>query len=386
VGRDPIVLSSAAAPSDLITALKDALWGSGPAVFCHDPRRDPVLRGDIPYEAALVIETSGTTGSPKQVWLSKEAILSSAHTTSRAAGPEGVWWSALPAHYIAGMQVIVRSLAAGHHPIGADEGQGVVEKFAAALPQFVKAKGEGLAVYCSVVPAQLSDLLAALGRGRIDSDGLGVFDRMLVGGQRIETRLIDRAEAMGLKVTRTYGSAETAGGCVWDGAPLEGVSLEMWDGRVAISGPMLAGGYVGGDELTKEAFSQHEGKRWFLTRDLGEIRDGELHITGRVDDVIISGGVKVSLAEVERVIREDCGIDDAVVVSRAHSRWGEVPVVVTTRECDLEHLRRVTSGLLGVAAQPDAVVVVDEIPQLSSGKPDRKGLAEYAATALTYDG
>ena len=60
--------------------------------------------------------------------------------------------------------------------------------------------------------------------------------------------------------------------------------------------------------------------------------------------------------------------------------------MVTTRECDLERLRRVTSDLLGVAAQPDAVVVVDEILQLSNGKPDRKGLSEYAATALTYDG
>ncbi len=385
MGRDPIVLSSAAAPSDLITALKDALWASGPAVFCHDPRRDPVLRGDIPDEAALVIETSGTTGSPKQVWLSKEAVLSSARATSRAAGPEGVWWSSLPAHYIAGMQVIVRSLVAGRDPIGAATGQGVVEKFAAALPQLIKAKGEGLPVYGSVVPAQLSDLLAALDHGHIDSDVLRVFDRVLVGGQRIEARLIDRALAVGLRVTRTYGSAETAGGCVWDGVPLEGVSLETWEGRVAISGPMLAGGYVGDDELTKETFSHRDGKRWFLTRDLGEIRSGELHITGRMDDVIISGGVKVSLAEVERVIREDCGIDDAVVVSRAHSRWGEVPVVVTTSACDLERLRRVTSGLLGVAAQPDAVVVVDEILQLSSGKPDRKGLSEYAATALTYD-
>jgi O-succinylbenzoic acid--CoA ligase len=261
-----------------------------------------------------------------------------------------------------------------------------VEKFVAALPQLIKAKGEGLAVYCSVVPAQLSDLLAALDHGHIDSDALRVFDRMLVGGQRIETRLIDRAEAMGLTATRTYGSAETAGGCVWDGVPLDGVSLETWDGRVAISGQMLAGGYVGDDELTKETFSHRDGKRWFLTRDLGEIRRGELHITGRVDDVIISGGVKVSLAEVERVIRDACSIDDAVVVSRAHGKWGEVPVVVTTRECDLEHLRRVTSGLLGVAAQPDAVVVADEIPLLSSGKPDRKGLSEYAATALTYDG
>ena len=385
MGSDPVLVSSAAPVPELVNALRNALWGEGPAVFCYDASKPPVLRGPVPREAAVVVETSGTTGTPKQVWLSRDAVLSSAYTTSQAAGPAGLWWLALPTPYIAGLQVVVRSLAAGYEPIVASAGLDIVRKLQESLPQLKKAKAEGIPLYCSLVPTQLSQLIHAIEKADLDSDSLSIFDRVLVGGQRVEPQLLEKAETSGLTVTRTYGSAETAGGCVWDGVPLEEVSLQIVNGRVALSGPMLAGGYIGDGDQSRESFIERDGERWFVSRDLGEIRDGLLLVTGRLDDVIISGGVKVSLAEVERVVRDQGGVGDAIVVSIPDSHWGEVPVVVSTHECDLDSIRSLVKAGIGPAAQPKHVVTVDAIPLLPSSKPNRQAIQDLASQRLTYD-
>lgn len=385
MGSDPVLVSSAAPLPEFVGALKDALWGEGPAVFCYDALKLPVLRGPVPREAAVVVETSGTTGTPKQVWLSKDAVLSSARATSHAAGPAGLWWLALPTHYIAGLQVVVRSLVAGYEPIVASAGLDIVGKLQESLPQLKKAKAEGISLYCSLVPTQLAQLIDAVEKADLDSDSLAMFDRILVGGQRVEPQLLERAEASGLAVTRTYGSAETAGGCVWDGVPLGGASLDIVDCRVALSGPMLAGGYIGDEDQSRESFIERDGQRWFVSRDLGEILDGLLVVTGRLDDVIISGGVKVSLAEVERVVREQGGVGDAIVVALPDSHWGDVPVVVSTHGCDLDSIRSLVKAGIGPAAQPKHVVTLDAIPLLPSGKPYRQAIQALATQRLTYD-
>jgi len=386
MGSDPVLVSSSAPLSELVDSLTEALWRGGPAIFCFDASKPAVLHGPVPAEAAVVVETSGTTGAPKQVWLTKDAILSSAHTTARAAGAEGVWWLALPTHYIAGLQVVVRSLLAGHEPVVSPQGLDTVSKLREVLPKLREATAKGVPLYCSLVPTQLAQLVDAVEAGKLEAHDLALFARIFVGGQRIDTSLLERAHAVGAVVTRTYGAAETAGGCVWDGEALDEVSLDIVDGRVAISGPMLAGGYLGDDTLSREAFPERGGKRWFLSRDFGSIDDGHLVVNGRMDDVIISGGVKVSLDDVERVVREQAGVSDAIVVSTANSHWGEVPVVVTTSQCDLEQLRIAVREALGPAAQPQSVLSLDDIPLLPSGKPDRRAIRERVTQRLAYDG
>ena len=385
MGSDPVLVSSSAPLSELVDALTEALWRRGPAIFCFDASKPAVLHGPVPAEAAVVVETSGTTGAPKQVWLTKDAILSSAHTTARAAGAEGVWWLALPTHYIAGLQVVVRSLLAGHEPVVSPQGLDTVSKLREVLPKLREATAKGVPLYCSLVPTQLAQLVDAVEAGKLEAHDLALFARIFVGGQRIDTSLLERAHAVGAVVTRTYGAAETAGGCVWDGEALDEVSLDIVDGRVAISGPMLAGGYLGDDTLSREAFPERGGKRWFLSRDFGSIDDGHLVVNGRMDDVIISGGVKVSLDDVERVVRKLAGVSDAIVVSTADSHWGEVPVVVTTTQCDLEQLRIAVREALGPAAQPQSVITLDDIPLLRSGKPDQRAIRELVTQPLAYD-
>jgi O-succinylbenzoic acid--CoA ligase len=127
---------------------------------------------------------------------------------------------------------------------------------------------------------------------------------------------------------RTYGSSETAGGCVYDGIPLDGVDVRIVDGEVQVSGPTLADGYLGDPARTAAAFVRDEaGVRWYRTGDAGRF-DGRLTVTGRRDNVIVSGGVNVSLDRVERIVRTLPGFVDAVVVPVADERWGEASIVV----------------------------------------------------------
>jgi O-succinylbenzoic acid--CoA ligase len=222
------------------------------------------------------------------------------------------------------------------------------------------------------VPAQLARLVEA---APDDLDVVRRFDRILVGGQATPAPLVERARRLGLAVTRTYGSSETGGGCVYDGAPIGATRVRVVDGEVQLSGDVLAWGYLDDAERTARAFRTDDAaRRWYRTGDTGELVDGLLLVTGRLDDVIISGGLKVSLAAVERLLHDLGGFGELVVTSEPHERWGEVPVLVSTVDAPLEAARPVIVERLGRAAVPARVVVVDELPRLSSGKPDRVGI------------
>jgi O-succinylbenzoic acid--CoA ligase len=182
----------------------------------------------------------------------------------------------------------------------------------------------------------------------------------------------------GLRLTRTYGASETCGGCVYNGVPIGNTEIAIIDGRIELSGSVIAEGYLDDPRRTAFSFPEHDGRRWYRTDDTGAMHHGSLAVTGRIDDVIISGGLKVSLAEVESVVRELPGLADSVVVAAPHPEWGEVPVVVGTATMGLKELRREVALRLGPAASPDRMLLIDELPLLPSGKPDRLAIAALA--------
>ncbi len=361
-------------PARVFAALTAALSGDGPAILPAEAAGMdvPAL---VPRRVAVVIQTSGSTGSPKRVALSADALLASAAASESALGGPGEWLLALPAHYVAGVNVLVRAHASGTVPAILPPGHFDPLAFAELSDRLTAQRR-----FSSVVPAQLSRLLEAAEADLGVLERLRRFDAILVGGQATPATLLERSIELGLTVIRTYGSSETSGGCVYDGRPLAGVEARVVDGELRLSGPMLAEGYLGDEARTAEAFVHDDGRRWYRTGDTGTVdADGLVQVVGRLDDVIISGGLKVSLGEVERVVRELDGLDDAVVVRAPHERWGEVPVVVATRAVDLARLRDAVSAVLGRAAAPAAVVELGAIPLLTSGKPDRVALAEFTA-------
>jgi O-succinylbenzoic acid--CoA ligase len=367
----------------LLDALSGALDGGGPAICPLSPDLPaPVLAsliealgpdeiettegvrphapagGRVPLagDTSVLIATSGSTGTPKIVELSAAALLHSATATLARleARPGERWLCCLPAGHIAGIQVLVRSLVAGTAPI--------------IQPRFsVAAAASSGAAHLSVVPTQLRRLLDA-------GADLSVFRTILLGGAAAPPELAASARAQGVRVFTTYGMSETCGGCVYDGRPLDAMSVAVGDdGRVRLAGPALFTGYRGRPELTA---SVRDG-RWFLTQDLGVLEDGVLRIRGRADDVINTGGEKVVSAEVAEVLSRHPAIKDVVVVGRPDPEWGQKVAAVVVPGAPapaLAELRSwVRASMPGYAA-PRELELVEAIPLLPSGKPDLERL------------
>ncbi len=233
----------------------------------------------------LVVTTSGSTGRPKRVVLSREAVLASARATRARLGAEGAWLLTLPPTYVAGAQVVCRSWLAGHRPLLAEDHATFAEATAAMLREH-----PDVPRFTSLVPTQLHRMLGD-GRTSDDTWALRTFHTVLLGGGPVDPALRARAEAAGVRVVATYGAAETAGGCVYDGYPLDGVAVALGpSGRIRLAGPTLFEGYDGDPGLTAEVLVDG----WFHTADAGRLdEDGRLQVLGRVDDVVVTGGVNV---------------------------------------------------------------------------------------------
>lgn len=377
----PLMQVAASDVAALTRALRDALDG-GPAVWpVPEPRGRVGPVGEVDDGVALVVETSGSTDDPKRVLLSAGALRASAAATAAALDGPGQWLLALPSQYIAGAQVLVRSIVAGTEPVVLDDGHFDPEAFAEASTRLDPA----LRRYTSLVPVQLARLVETARSDAAVAEALRAFDRILVGGQATPPSLVVAADTLGVRITRTYGSSETAGGCVYDGRPIGGVTVRIADGLVELSGPMLADGYLDDPERTAAAFTtDSDGTRWYRTGDLGELAyDGVLRIRGRADDVIVSGGVKVALAEVERAVRGVPGFAEAVAIRVPDPEWGERVAVVTVRtdaaaasDALIALAAATDAARLTPAARPVRLELVERMPLLASGKPDRRALEQ----------
>ncbi len=315
------------------------------------------LRGwlDEADPAPLCVETSGSTGAPKRVLLSRRAVLASVAATARRLGSEGRWALRLPASYVAGVQVIVRSLVAGHEP--------VLEGWA---------DDRGSATHTSLVPTQLHRLLDS----EADVAALAGLDAVLLGGGPIDPLLRQRAEAAGIRVVATYGMAETSGGCVYDGRALDGVAVAVADdGRIRLGGPTLFDGYDGDPAATAEALVDG----WFLTSDAGRLdEDGRLHVLGRLDDVVVSGGVNVPTPAVAARLRAHPEVADAAVIGVPDDEWGNRVVAVVVGSLGLDDARDWVSAAHPRSWAPREVIAVERIPMLPNGKVDRVALQARA--------
>jgi O-succinylbenzoic acid--CoA ligase len=308
----------------------------------------------------VVVETSGSTGRPKRVLLSRRAVLASVRATEARLGGSGPWVLALPVAYVAGLQVACRSLVAGHRPVPLDDHASLADAIAAA----------GEAPYLSLVATQLK---RALDDPR-DSAALARCSAVLVGGGPVDRGLRERSRLAGIRAVATYGSAETAGGCVYDGLPLDGVAVAIGvDGRVRIAGPVLFDGYDGDPDLTDQVLVDG----WFLTADAGRFdEDGRLQVLGRLDDMVISGGVKVPAGVVAARLREHPAVRAAEVGGVDDEEWGRRVVAWVVGELTLDEARDWVAASHPRSWAPRELVLLDELPLLSNGKVDRMALRE----------
>ena len=427
-----------AIPQEILRAFKRSLTGDLPnsALDGQDPRG----RIEAPESIALVVGTSGSTGAPKQTALSVRALRASARATERffadhpsigSSKPRRVvsedpaqWLLALPAHYVAGAQVLARSVLAGTTPVvAASVTDGVSftpEVFLNAAEQLSCARR-----FVSLVPTQVHKLLEAAeaspALGSEIYDALGQFTGILLGGAPASASLLAAARELGLNVVTTYGSAETAGGCVYSGTALPGVRLRVIPedaglldssvagdasaggtpniGRIWLGGEHLASGYLGDNARTaSHFFVDADGYRWYRTDDYGSLTSSApnapedegapmLNVVGRSDDVIITGGVKVSARAVAAVLESHPAVREAAVMGIPDARWGSaVAAAITLRgasgvqsapdtsgvTCDI--LREFCTDKLGAAGTPKYLRIFADFPTASTGKPDRQAI------------
>lgn len=380
-----------------LKALAAALHGEGPAVELSVGSDGALLVGHVETpgcdDAVAVVRTSGSTGAPKATVLTVESLAASSMATALALKGEGQWLLALPVEYVAGIQVLVRSLFAGTRPWVMDMSRGFTpEAFTEAALELTDRIR-----FTSLVPTQLQRLL-----DEPSPETLAVlrrFNAVLLGGAPAPASLLAAARDAGVRVITTYGSAETSGGCVYDGFPLEGVSLRVeGDGRILLGGDTIAAGYLEAPEST-ETFFEEDGVRWYRTSDLGRIgEDGRLTVLSRADDVIITGGMKVSAAHVQDELVKSEGVAAAFVAGVPSAEWGQavaayVALAESARGAEADDalrsrdhavfLQQEWRRTLGILA-PKTVLAASSLPLLPNGKPDR--LAMTAELNALHEG
>jgi o-succinylbenzoate---CoA ligase len=362
--------------NSLLAALPAAFDGAGPALLPLPS--EPGVRGAIvdalrpddvaaPLERddiALVVATSGSSGAPKGVMLTAAALLRSAHATHKRLGGAGQWLLALPVDHIAGVQVLVRSLIARTDPVVMPMTSG----FSAAAFVAATARLDADRRYTSLVPTQLARLLdvAAI-------EALRSYDAILLGGAAALPGVVERARASGVNVVVTYGMTETCGGCVYDGVPLDDVTVDIAsDGRIVIGGPTIFAGYRGRPDLTAAALL--DGR--LVTQDMGRFdARGRLEVLGRVDDIVVTGGENVSVLAVEATLSEQSGVVEASVIGVPDNEWGQrIVAFVVAQSVDSGTLREAVRVRLGRAAVPRDVLILDSLPHTGLGKVDRRAL------------
>ena len=394
-------------------------------------RRIPARASGRSVGVDMVLRTSGsTTGTGKLVGVSMDALVASARATHKRLGGPGIWVLALPAYHAAGVQVLVRAAVAGTHVFNAykeggfdpqhlaqvidaacvaaadcDAGSSFDDDAVSSCAGGAGGEAEGALaaddsgracpVYTSLVPTQL--------RRALDDEqlrgALARIDAVLIGGAAADAQLLEQAKAAGIRVVTTYGMSETCGGCVYDGQPLPGVSMDVDQatGAIWLSGPMLATGYLGDEERTRRCFvsrpdsqAGEPARRWFITSDRGHIVDGRLQVLGRLDDVIISGGIKVEPGPIEALLALNPLVSECAVVGLPDLQWGQVVTAVVV-PASMPGLGRVDEGAilaqirvyleqkLSGAQCPKQVLLADALPYKGIGKVDRRALAQSLA-------
>ena len=318
----------------------------------------------IDDSVAMVVATSGSTGTPKGAELSPVNLISSADATHQFLGGPGQWLLAMPAHHIAGLQVIVRSMVAGVEPAFVDLTSGFhVGEFAARADELATT---GEHMYTSLAPMQLDKTMRTLA----GIEALRLFDAVLVGGGMIDPKLLESAKKLRINVVTTYGSSETSGGCVYNGTPLAGAQVRVSGGRIYLGGPMIARGYRNIPD--HEAFAE---PGWYATSDAGELDNGILRVTGRLDNIIETGGLKLQPEVLESFMQSIDGVTAACVVGIPDPRFGHQVCAAYTGPAPVSDLMEAFDDLPRWQVPKD-LRHIDEMPTIGPGKVDRLAVRE----------
>jgi O-succinylbenzoic acid--CoA ligase len=339
--RKILRVSPACETPPLARDITAALAGNGPTLGFGEVNSE-----FGPTQAAVVIGTSGTTGAPKEIFLSSHALISSARASNAFVGakPGDTWSLLLPLSHVAAVNVFVRAFELGTIPVDLRNHSGEYPRVN----------------FTAIVPTQL---FRALNGDDHLLKHLQGAQKVLVGGAALSSAIRNQATAAGINVVTTYGMSETSGGCVYNGEILEGTEVEVRGGSIFIRGNILA-------------LNLDLSDGWFETKDLGEFVDEKLVVIGRSDDVIISGGENLSLNSVESILNESFPGTQCAAFSVDDPQWGQTLHIAFVGQAEKEAIATVLENRIGAFAKPKGIHFVNSLPLLGIGKVDRKRLAQ----------
>ena len=363
----PLKLIAANDTFGAVLALTEVLDGNL-AIFVTAPEvngKMPETHGlpnEVADNVAVIVETSGSSGVPKRIEISREALIASADSAALALGSideKSQWLLALPINFIAGINVLVRSVLAGTQPVLMNTSVPFTAQGFAHAAMHLSADR----LYTSLVPTQLARLAVAANTDEFVLAQLRRFAAILVGGQAPQDQVVDQLRALGVNIVITYGMTETTGGLVYNGTPLAGAEVQIKDGRICLRGPMLANVSVDSDGF-------------FVTNDAGELDEsGRLSVLGRMDRVIISGGIKVSLDRVEQLSALVAGVQEIAAAPLADAEWGQrIGICYVGSPEVADDIARALAADLGPSGKPVRVIRVDKLPRLANGKNDLQAI------------
>ncbi|MDQ1245753.1 MAG: o-succinylbenzoate---CoA ligase [Actinomycetota bacterium] len=323
-----------------------------------------------PIGSSVILPTSGSTGAPRLVVLSRQALLASATARDEVLGGPSAWFIALPPVTAATLIAVVRGHLAGL-PVAGWPGIGGAQRFSpSAFTTAARDLVTSAAARC--VPARTSLVSAQLARLLADAEATAVlreFATVLVGGGPLAPELAQQARDAKVPITATYGMTETCGGCVYDGLATPGTVVALAaDGEILLGGDPLASGYL------TEPLPLQDGL--LRTGDRGHFAaDGRLHVVGRFDDIVTVRGANVDLAAVTAVVQALPGVAEAAVVGEVDPDGGHRLIAHVVGEAEDDTIRTAVANRLGAAAIPQ-VRRVEALPRLPGGKVDTQQLVK----------
>ncbi|MGH8610701.1 MAG: class I adenylate-forming enzyme family protein [Gammaproteobacteria bacterium] len=333
-----------------------------------------------PERPLALINTSGVTGCPKAAILSRRAFLASAAASARniPLGSLDRWLLMMPLAHVGGVSIVTRCLAARACVVtGYAIGRFDPRPIAVAIE-------EHSVSLMSAVPTMLKRFLDELPTWRPPAS----LRAILVGGAPMSSDLLELARDRGYPILTTYGlteacsqvSAQRFGSrpcpSIGAGEPLEGVEVRLVEGEIQMRGPTLLSGYWSHGRVLNP-FSPDG---WFATGDLGFFDEGgRLHLKGRRDDLIITGGENVHPAEVELIIERYSGVKAACVFGVQDACWGEMVAAAivpygAARPLNLAELEQFCRRHLAPHRRPRRVAFLLELPLIPSGKINRAAI------------
>jgi o-succinylbenzoate---CoA ligase len=338
--------------SEVMAHVAKALKSDGPAVAFGAVRST-----HVPDRVSIVVGTTGSSGTPKEVGISAEALLASAKASNKYLGAQAgdTWSLLLPLTHIAGVNVLVRAQELGTEPLD-------IRGELSGYPQVD---------FTAIVPAQL---FRALNGDDALLQHLIAAKSVLIGGAALPDDLRKQGEEAGITIITTYGMTETTGGCVYNGTPLDGVEISITpENLVAIKGAVLAETYIGAEQMWAKAINDG----WFVTADFGKIEGGTLIVDGRSDDVIISGGENISLGQIEKSLQARFPEITFAAFAVSNPQWGDsLHLAVVGKDIVEEEISAYLASEVGPFAKVKGFLHLPELPLMGIGKVDRRKLTE----------